>query len=391
MLKTKTKYDPLLALLLMALAVIACGKPAPRSFGVSSFAFAPDGKRVVFANGEGATDDLYLMNTDGSNLTQLTRTEAQEDAPVFSPDGLRVAYISRPTNADKYQLFVMNSDGSGARSLTVGETDVRTPAFAPDGKHLIYTANPEDMSVTHEQGDQIFITTVEGGNTRQLTKNSYQNGNPVFSPDGSLVAFKRALTHRGRSMGGYTWDDWDIYVMNFDGTNERRLTNKEFNYTSIPRFTPDGQRIVFSADLSLYNIDSKGTRSLKSFATDLYFVDLRRPGELGKLSDNASAPPVDSSDNKPVSSQPTLSPDGARIAFICDRANAYDYEICAMNSDGSNLRVLTRTGSYNSTPDFAPDGNSILFRYDMERDNTFELWRVEADGTNARRLIGEMK
>lgn len=392
MLKTKTKYDPILALLLMALAVMACGgSPPPRSFGVSNFAFSPDSKRVVFANGKGATDDLYLMNADGSEMRQLTQTAAQEDAPIFSPDGLRIAYLSRPANADKYQLFMMNSDGSGARSLTGDQTDVRTPAFAPDGKYIIYTANPKAMTITHEPGDQIFITTVEGGNTRQLTKNSYQNGNPVFSPDGSLVAFKRALTHRGRSMGGYTWDDWDIYVMNFDGTNERRLTNKEFNYTSIPRFTPDGQRIVFSADLSLYNIDSKGTRSLKFFATDLYFVDLRRPGELGKLSDNASAPPVDSSDNKPVSSQPTLSPDGARIAFICDRANAYDYEICAMNSDGSNLRVLTRTGSYNSTPDFAPDGNSILFRYDMERDNTFELWRVEADGTNARRLIGEMK
>ncbi len=87
----------------------------------------------------------------------------------------------------------------------------------------------------------------------------------------------------------------------------------------------------------------------------------------------------------------TFSPDGARIAFISDRAHAYDYEICTMNSDGSNLRVLTQTGSYNSSPQFAPDGKSILFRYDMERDNTFELWRVEADGTNARRLVGTMK
>lgn len=392
MLKTKTKYDPILALLLMALAVMACGgSPPPRSFGVSNFAFSPDSKRVVFANGKGATDDLYLMNADGSEMRQLTQTAAQEDAPIFSPDGLRIAYLSRPANADKYQLFMMNSDGSGARSLTGDQTDVRTPAFAPDGKYIIYTANPKAMTITHEPGDQIFITTVEGGNTRQLTKNNYQNGDPVFSPDGSLVVFKRALTHRGRSMGGYTWDDWDVYVMNSDGTNERRLTSKEFNYTSSPRFTPDGKRLVFSADFSLYRTDSKGLKSLISSTTDLYFVDLNRPGELGKLSDNTHAKGEGGENKEPVSSQPTISPDGASIAFISDRVHAYDYEVCAMDSDGSNLRVLTRTGSYNSTPNFAPDGKSILFRYDMERDNTFELWRVEADGTNVRRLVGALE
>lgn len=394
MLKTKTKDDPIIALLLLAVAVIACGStptPPPRSVGVSSFAFAPDGKRVVFVNGKGATDDLYLMNAEGSEMRQLTQTPAQEDAPAFSPDGLRIAYLSRPANADKFQLCVMNTDGSGARSLTGTETDVRTPAFAPDGKSIIYAANTQAMNVTHETGDQIFLTTIEGAGARQLTKNNFQNSNPVFSPDGSLVAFTRAVRHRSRSMGGYTWDQWDVYLMNSDGTNERRLTSKEFNYTSNPRFTPDGQRLVFSADLSLFEIDNKGVKSLKSSNTDLYFIDLQRPGELGMLTDNAHAPSKDSSNNKPLSSQPTISPDGASIVYLCDRVHAYDYEICAMNSDGSNLRVLTQTNSYNSSPQFAPDGKSILFRSDMARDNTFELWRVEADGTNARRLVGAVK
>jgi TolB protein len=391
--ETKRKSDPIIALLLLALAVIACGStpPPPRSVGVSSFAFSPDGKRVVFVNGKGATDDLYVINADGSEMRQLTQTTAQEGVPAFSADGLRIAYILRPANADKYQLFVMNADGSGARSLTGTETDVRTPAFAPDGKSIIYTANTQAMTVTHEPGDQIFITSIEGGNARQLTKNNFQNTDPVFSPDGSFIAFKRALRHRGRSMGGYTWDQWDVYVMNSDGTNERRLTSKEFNYTSTPRFTPDGKRLVFSADLSQFEIDNKGVKSLKSSNTDLFFVDLNRSGELGMLTDNAHAPSKDSSNNKPLSSQPTISPDGSRIVYISDRVHAYDYEICAMNSDGSNLRVLTQTGSYNSSPQFAPDGKSILFRSDMARDNTYELWRVEADGTNARRLVGALK
>jgi len=211
--------------------------------------WSTDGKQVVFNRGEPNTLEsaLYVMNIDGSGLRQLTNMPGAEWVPSWSPDGKRIAFVSK-TEQDQ-QIFSINADGSELRQLTHTVAPTYGPDWSPDGTHIVYNSNASGI-------DQLYTMNADGSNQTQITSRGTDNWGTAWSPDGNWIAF-----HSSRD------GNWDIYLIHPDGSGERRLTNdpaREFS----PTWSPDGSQIAFVSeqdgkfDVYAMNADGSNVRNL---------------------------------------------------------------------------------------------------------------------------------
>jgi Tol biopolymer transport system component len=196
-----------------------------------------------------------------------------------------------------------------------------------------------------------------GENICRLTnKPGKYNIKPTWSPDGRKIAFASSRDGRADNI----WD-FDIYEMDADGRNVRKLTDHP-GWHTLPAWSPNGREIAFtSANLGgsdeIYVIDADGEN-------------------LRNLTNN-------SAEDK----YPSWSPDGRRIAFASTRdVGDMHWAIYMMDADGGNIHKLTEPGEVYDMPDssWAPDGRKITFS--SSRDGNCEIYIMDADGQNVRRL-----
>jgi TolB protein len=232
-------------------------------------ALSPDGSKVVFSstredknpNKEPYISEIYIMNADGTGLTDLTKSGGWNDEPVFSPDGSQIAFISsREGNAD---IYVMNIDGSGVKRLTDNPFDDSSPAFSPDGSKIAFASRrvinkvealPPAEGATSK--NDIFIMNSDGSGVVRLTDNTMFDYSPAFSPDGAKIVFN---SHINKGM------NFDIFMMNVDGTDLKQLTDDPHSDWN-PTFSPDGKKIAYCSDRrpgkdiwGIYVINADGT------------------------------------------------------------------------------------------------------------------------------------
>jgi Tol biopolymer transport system component len=254
--------------------------------------------RIVFST----TDDIYVVNGDGSGLRQLTTGAAREFDPSWSPDGRRIAYRveSGPAAAD---IYVMNADGSGQRRLVSG----LSPAWSPDGAWIAYGDDQGGISVMRPDGS-----------ASRRVPGTEQGEYPTWSPDGAKLAFMA-------DRGGTSAANYEIYVINLDGTGRKRLTNSP-GEDGWPAWSPDGSRIVFASQ-----------RDGCSVADPPHC--LRRNGAAGD----------------PVYST-----------------------LYVMHADGSGQQRVSK--AFGMTADWSPDGRSLVF------DDQIGLNVIRSDGSGRTRL-----
>jgi Tol biopolymer transport system component len=176
--------------------------------------WSPDGKQLVFTSNRNATNQIYVMNADGSNIRQLT-ADGENVQPSWSPDGNHIIFASRRPSL--YQIYLMNADGSNERRLLETNYPATSPVWSPDKSHILFAARPQDDS-------EIFTMDVYGSDLRQLTFNGLirDNLNPTWSSDSKQVIYQ-STSENG---------DYEIFIMNADGSNPRNLTkNKAHDYT----------------------------------------------------------------------------------------------------------------------------------------------------------------
>jgi Tol biopolymer transport system component/putative intracellular protease/amidase len=159
----------------------------------------------------------------------------------------------------------------------------------------------------------------------------------------------------------------EIYVMNADGSGQRRLTFNEVEDSS-PAWSPDGTHIVFISDRN----DPNPSGCFPNCNTDIYVMDADGAHERPLTGDPA------------IESHPDWSPDGQTILFDADREGDGLDEIWRMNADGSDQQVLIDSGFNDHWGDWSPDGTRIVFVSD--RDGQPELYVAEADGAHPQRL-----
>jgi Tol biopolymer transport system component len=166
--------------------------------GDAAPSWSPDGRRIVFSRG---ADGLYVMNADGRQVRRLTHVQFTKDLdPAWSPDGTRIAFVRREAGIGA-SLFAIRPDGTGLCELTPFAASTASPAWSPDGAMLVYSAG-------EGSGFGISVVRADGTGRHRLTPQAL-DFDPVWSPDGSRIAFQREAT---------------LYVMNADGSHVRRLT-----------------------------------------------------------------------------------------------------------------------------------------------------------------------
>jgi Tol biopolymer transport system component len=240
--------------------------------------------RVVYSSVQG---DLWVMQADGSHRRQLTHSGAGIDSsPTRSPDGKRIAFRTTqgqsPPGMDPSNIFIINADGSGERQLTPRRGAVAGglfPAWSPDGSWIAYS-----------NGSGINLIRPDGSGRRQL---GVPGECSVWSPDGSELMFCSNGVNRGEGV-----DNWDVFVMDADGTHVRRLTrNLAQDYPGA--WSPDGTQLAFfsrrDGDGDVYVMDADGsnvrrvTNQAGAQAVDAWLPDGRLV--IGSAQEGVEGPP----------------------------------------------------------------------------------------------------
>lgn len=190
--------------------------------------------RIAFASYENGDRELYVMNENGTSPVRITTSAGIDDAPSWSPDGQRIVFQSaRDANNE---IYVVNADGTALTRLTNNTADDREPAWSGTGKIAF-------ISDRDAPRGEIYVMNADGSNVIRVTTNDSLETNPAWSPDGSMLAFAREV----EPCGSYGCSK-DIFVMNADGSNVRRLATgwASYHHLSDPSWSPNGRAIAFT-------------------------------------------------------------------------------------------------------------------------------------------------
>ncbi len=203
----------------------------PQSVNFASF--SPDARQIVFAKTVSGIRQVFTMDVDGTNQTQITSDPtASSIHPVWSPDGQTIAFANNSSGG--FQIWTMNPDGTNQVNVTndgVGGNDF--PAWSPDSSQIAF------QRLNGAKTD-VWVMPADGSHQTNLTNTTgfFFNGNPTWSPSGKLLAF--ASTRDGNS---------EIYTMRNNGTFQTRITNNSAN-DGAPAWAPDDQSIAFQSTRS---------------------------------------------------------------------------------------------------------------------------------------------
>jgi Tol biopolymer transport system component len=336
----------------------------------------------------------------GVALHQVTSDVAVEEFPAFSPDSTRIAF-SREVDGYR-QVFVRDLDEGGERQITEGSAEGVQPAWGADGESLLYVrstradgkADPADPFSYMTDGD-IWQVTLASGRATTLIEDAF---NPCLSPDGTRLAFDASWAGPRR-----------IWISDLLGKNPRQLTTdeSEFAQHTIPRWSPDGARIVFQHNLwttkwdvwvadvatgTAQPVTDDGAQDVNPvWAPDgahVYFSSYRSGGmNVWRIPVNPqgrpTGPPEQVTSGAGQDVELAFSPDG-RLAFSILQLNADIWRIPVDPSSGEprgEPEALVATTREDSRGAWSPDGSRIAFNSD--REGHMNLWLLDlASGTS---------
>ncbi len=301
--------------------------------------------------------------------------------PRISPDGQQVVYRRRSMDIMEDRrlshVWLINADGSGHMKLTGGQATESSPRWSPDGTRVAF------VSRDPTSGSEIFVHWVEENRTTRVTRLERSPGNLSWSPDGRYIAFsmhvpepaprlvapprrpdgarwaapprvETRLNHEADRTGILEYGYSQLFVVSADGGGARQVTSGDYHHSRTPAWSADGKQLIFSAN-------RRDDWEHEHRDSELFSVDLET-GEISQLTDRYGP-----------NHSPVVSPDGRQIAYLGyeDRVQTYQItRLYVMDIDGSNDREI-ETGLDRSIDDLAWDarGRGLYIQYE-DRGNT---------------------
>lgn len=295
-----------LAVLLAALALGGLLAAGPES---GQSAYPGVNGQIVFRSNRSGDHELWVMNPDGSNQTNITNSPAFDHDPSWSADGEKIVFQSERGEGDD-EIWIMDADGGNPVQLTDNDWQDYDPVLSPDGSRIAWT------SLRDSPNGDIFVMNLDGSDPVNLTPGLLGEGNATWGPN-NLIAFNSISGPAG------------IYTMQPDGSEITPLANG-FD----PNWSPDGELIVFSS------LRDGG-------AAELYVMD----------ADGGSQTRITNTDD--YEEGPAWSPDGTMITFF-GYADDDDGDIYVMPYNGAatasaNVAVdITNSPGQDEVPDWGP-------------------------------------
>ncbi len=232
--------------------------------------FFPDDSRIVYSSTHHASEacppppdmrrgyvwalydfDVYTARPDGSDVQAIFSSPGYDAEATISPDGSRIVFTS--TRGGDLDIYSMNPDGSDVRQLTDEPGYDGGPFFSPDGSKIVYRARyPESEEELADYQAllsdnlirpgvlDIYVMDADGSNRRRLTNNGAANFAPFFHPGGEKVIF-------ASDMNDPSSRNFDLFLINLDGTGLEQVTFSE-EFEAFPMFTADGRYLVFGSN-----------------------------------------------------------------------------------------------------------------------------------------------
>ena len=311
--------------------------------------------------------EIFVMNPDGKRVRRLTKHPQYDAVPAWSPDGQKITFVSfrdehriQVNGIILGDIYVMNADGTNPINLTQSvERPESVSSWSPDGKQIVF------RSAKYFKWDILFhsdiwVMDADGGNPRNLTNHHAQDSSPDWSPDGMQIVF-----HSDRNRD---WEfdvqekNWEVFVMNTDGTNLINLTNHPAGDGS-PAWSPNGRQIAFSSTRDRNDADDENI--------EIYVMN----------ADGTN--PINLTNHPAKDTSPDWSPDGLQIVFTSDRDRNDDgtknLEIYVMNADGTNPINITNHPKRDGQPSWgsvrplrvSSKGRLVTLWGNVKRSNTY--------------------
>ncbi len=230
----------------------------------------PDGKAIIYASTQLGGDscppkpdmsrgyvwslyksyDIFKANPDGSNVTQLTKTDGYDAEGVYSFDGEKIIFTSVRTG--DLELYTMDPDGNNVEQITNWPGYDGGAWFSWDGKWIVWRASrPVDSALVEYQNLlkeglirpsklEIYVMNLEDRKPIQLTSNAAANFAPFFHPDGKRVIFSSNVNDPKKR-------NFDIYMVDIATKKIEQITFND-TFDGFPMFSPDGMKLVFASN-----------------------------------------------------------------------------------------------------------------------------------------------
>lgn len=354
-------------------------------------ALSPDGTMVAFSwrGEEGGDADIYVKQIAEEKPLRLTDFPGDEVAPAWSDTGRELAFVRRKEEGDS--IFTVPIVGGSPRRVTTPSWHIGSLDWSPGGRHIVFS----EMTGP-EVPDRLSLLDLETGECRPLMRENVPDGGdrtPAFSPNGREVAFVRTRAYGFR----------DVFIVSSEGGSPRRVTrgllggggldwvdegslicsalvNAEFSLWKVNVGNGSLEQVPFVGGGALSpTVSRDGNRmAFQRFRSDVNIWRIRRESALGTTVriDRLVASTYWDED-------PSVSPDGARLAFVSWRSG--NLEIWTANIDGSGaLRLTDFKGCSVARPRWSPDGRAIAFV--ASPDGVGDVFFIAVDGGAPQRL-----
>lgn len=247
--------------------------------------WSKDGSRILYVAKKDENTIITLINSDGNNKIALTNPEDKACYPSWSPDCSKILYSIQ--NGKDNGLYLINPDGNNKTPVITAKGNFNEPTLSPDGSMITFVYESESFFRVFDKEEGIYIMSSEGENETIIAKGE----NISWCPDGKAISFIHQNVSQVNSSSNASnikrITDYRVFLISLTGKRTQHpLTNNSTNKIIYPAWSPDGIKIAYIQDFSVFIRESGNPKTLKfnvpfAAATPAWSTDSKKIACIG--------------------------------------------------------------------------------------------------------------